>query len=173
MKIVIDPLDPDSVDNAIVALEEYQRKVKRLETELPKALANIGKEFATADYSISPMNIQPSGAVSYPKINVTVEQMSDGCLIRADGKDVCFVEFGSGVYFNGADSYLGTRPSNLVGIGQFGKGLGKYNLWAFGKRPDTTWTHGTPASNTLYYTTQAIRRRLVEATKRILSDDRH
>lgn len=97
---------------------------------------------------------------SPPPSNVSVSVTDDGdvTLVIADGEEAVFIEFGAGVYYNGA---AGSSPhawgaSNGFLIGQYGKGQGKKNVWAL---PGSTHdmpilTHGTPAAMPMYHGVQ-------------------
>lgn len=169
MKITINAFSLSSVKDAVLHLRKYAAKLKRLEEELPKALAEFGAVQAQAKYDAAPYNLRPSGWTDQPQITVTAEPAENGWRVRANGQEVCFVEFGAGVYYNGGNSsYLGTRPPGIVGIGEYGTGRGKQDMWAFGNPAE--WTHGTPASNSLYYTAREIEARIEETARKILND---
>ena len=169
--IQINALSLTSIEKAIADIEAFKKKLKRLEEELPKALAEFGQAYAQSAYDTNIYNVFWDNSFDTPNITVTTEQVDHGYRVRADGQEVCFVEFGAGVFFNGSGAYEGELPEGIVGIGEYGYGLGKNDLWAFedtsGKRQVT---HGTPASNTMYYTGEEIRRRVEETARRILND---
>lgn len=171
MKITVDALSRESIERAIAVLDRYVTKLKRLEVELPKALSEFGAVTAQAIYNNAPMDIAPSGSWDYANIKVTAREIEGGYAVNANGEDVCFVEFGAGVYYNGSEPYLGTRPQGISGIGEYGKGRGKQWMWAFNRNGETQWTHGTPASNTLYFTAQDMRARIADEARRILTSD--
>lgn len=170
MKLTINPLSIASIENTINVLDRYVTILKKLEEELPKALAEFGKVYAQANYNTAPMDIAPSGGWDSANITVDAVPVEGGFAVQANGKDVCFVEFGAGVYYNGSESYLGNRPPNVAGIGQYGHGRGKQDMWVFERDGEKVWTHGTPASNTLYYTAQEMRNRVAEEARKILND---
>lgn len=175
MKITVDVLSKESIEAAIKAVEAFGEKVKKLETELPKALAEFGKVQARAEYDWAPYNLFWDNTWDdTPSISVRAEQTDKGWSVIANGEEVCFLEFGAGVFFEQAGNvYQGTRPPGVVGIGEYGYGLGKNELWSFEKGGAKQWTHGTPPSNALYHTAEEIKRRVEETARRILNDDRH
>lgn len=171
MKVKINALSMTSVYDALFDLEKFRKKLDKLATELPKALAAYGMVGASTRFEAGTYNILLSGSWSTPNIWVSAEPIENGWRIVANGKEVCFVEFGAGVYYNGGNSsYLGRRPKGIVGIGKFGKGHGKQDVWVFTEGNDTIFTQGTPANNALYYTGQEIRRRIEEEARRILNE---
>lgn len=172
MIIKINPLSLASIEKAQAQLEAFKTKLKRLETELPRVLAEYGATVAKANFASAPYDILLNGSWSNANINVSAEQTANGWRVLASGKEVCFVEFGAGVWFNGSgETYLGTRPDGVVGIGEYGQGRGKQNVWVFGSGNDTVFTQGTPASNAMYFTAEEMKRRIVDEARRILNDD--
>lgn len=172
MTITINPFSLTSIEKAQAQLDTFKAKLKRLETELPRVLAEYGATVAKANFASAPYDILLSGSWSNANINVTAEQTDNGWRVLASGREVCFVEFGAGVWFNGGgETYLGTRPNGIVGIGEYGSGHGKQNVWVFGTGEDKTFTQGTPASNAMYYTAEELKRRIVDEARRILNDD--
>ena len=83
MKLVIDG-SAESIDRALKELAEYKRKLKDKQTEIVKRCALLGKEIAQRVYG---------GSVA-----VSVVPTNGGMKVRANGKSVCFLEFGTGVY---------------------------------------------------------------------------
>lgn len=171
MKITINPLSIASIEDAKKDLVEYQDKLKKLAEELPKALAEFGAEYAQEAYNTTIHNVYWDGSTDPANISVTAEQTDNGWRVLADGAEVCFVEFGAGVYFNADGGGLFERPEGVVGIGEYGKGNGKNDVWAFGSGKNRKVTYGTPASNVLYYTAEEIKSRIEETARRILSND--
>ena len=173
MKIAIDPLSESSWNAAIAQLEKYEKKIRQLETELPKALAELGETEAQVRFNSACYDILISGIWDTPNISVTAEPTEKGFAVVASGHEVCFVEFGAGVYYNGAGSYLGTRPPGVVGIGEYGSGLGKRWAWAFtdAVTGEKKITRGTPANDCMYFTAAEMRRRIADTARRILKND--
>ena len=171
MKITINPFDLRSIDKGIDAIEKYIEKLEKLETELPKALAEYGAVQAQAKFDTAAYDIMVDGSGSHPSITCYPLESENGWMVVADGAEVCFVEFGAGIYFNGEEAYLGERPPGIVGIGEYGKGHGNKPIWGIPKAAGGGLTHGTPASNALYFTARDMEERIVEEAKRILNDD--
>ena len=170
-KVTINALSMTSIYDALFNLEQFKKRLERLKTELPKSLADFGKVYAQAAYNMNIYNVLWDNSFETPHISVTTEPIEHGYRVLANGQEVCFVEFGAGVFFNGSGAYEGKLPPGIVGIGEYGYGLGKNELWAFkDAKGDKQVTHGTPASNTMYYTGQEIRRRIEEEARRILND---
>jgi len=171
ININVDIFSSGGIASARKSLERLIDRVQKMETELPKALAEYGMNAATVRFSSAVYDILLSGAWSTPDIRVSAEQTADGWAVVANGREVCFIEFGAGVYYNGGNSsYLGERPKEIVGIGEYGQGKGKRDMWVFyDESDDKAWTHGTPANNVLYYTAQDMKARIEEEARRILT----
>lgn len=171
MKVKINALSMTSVYDALFDLEKFRKKLEKLATELPKALAAYGMVGASTRFEAGVYDILLSGSWSTPNIWVSAEPIENGWRVVANGEEVCFVEFGAGVWYNGNNSsYLGRRPQGIVGIGQFGKKQGQRDFWVFEEGNERIFTNGTPANNALYYTGQEIRRRIEEEARRILNE---
>lgn len=170
MKINLTVTSKKSVVNAIKDVGKYKAKLEKLKEELPKVLAMYGMVGASTRFNSAIYDVLWSGQPSDTNIFVTAEPTDKGWRILAHGDEVCYVEFGAGVHFNGMESYLGERPANIDGIGQRGQGLGMQDLWGFyGADHKVYLTHGTPAQNCMYYTVQEIRGRIVETARSILN----
>lgn len=158
------------LQDAIKRLNEYRGKVARLKEELPKVLATYGMVGASTRFNDASYDILVNGTPTETNIFVTAEPTENGYRVVANGREVCFVEFGAGVFYNGGESYLGTRPAGVVGIGEYGKGYGKRRAWGFKNEADElVLTRGTPAQNCMYYTAQEIRGRIAETARSILN----
>lgn len=86
--IYIDPYDPASYDAAIKEIKAYKRWVHEKSIELCKRLAEIG-------LSVAQIYFIPSNGNN--DVSLSVEPLNNGYLLKANGEDVCFMEFGAGV----------------------------------------------------------------------------
>lgn len=121
MKIVVNPYDPKSVDNAIRMVQQFKKDFLEKEQEFVRRLAEIGVRvaqagFATADYD------------GVNDVVVSMEKTANGYAVVASGETVGFIEFGTGVKYPEWDNtdmdY--TPPKH----GTYGKGQGK-NPWGW------------------------------------------
>lgn len=97
-------------------------------------------------------------------VQVTVVPTENGFDVQASGNSVCFIEFGSGVFHNNTGNpYPVERPSGIVGIGEYGLGLGKNAGWTYKGNPGTNgsvlangrvFTRGNPANMCLWNAVQ-------------------
>ena len=175
-KVLINPFSPGSIADAIDYLKEYKAKVERAAEELPKALAEVARESAQAHYDTAPYNVYTDGTFDKAQIVVETTPIENGTAVVASGEEVAFVEFGAGVWYNGEEGYFGTRPEGIVGIGEYGQGKGNQRGWGFtgmrqiGVDGKKIATHGTPASNSLYFAMRDAEDSIQAEAEKILGD---
>ena len=90
MRIVVNPFDTKSINNAIKQVKAYQKDFKRKEREFVKRLAEIGVSVATTGYELA----------DYDGVkDVTVRLVGRGnkVAVVASGTTVGFIEFGTGI----------------------------------------------------------------------------
>ena len=117
-KIIKMSLSASSIDDAINELKAFRNSIEKKKDKLLEELANVGVREASVRFTTA----------MYDGVNdssVTLETINDGYAIVAEGRAVAFIEFGAGVYHNTGDPYPNPRPDGIVGIGEYGKGLGK------------------------------------------------
>lgn len=175
MKTISMTLDTASIDAAIAELHKYQtefqEKVRRLRQMIGERIAwSASRGFSSAlvadvVYGTEPVaNVQVT--VEHPFNNLTV--------VLADGADAIFIEFGAGVYNNGA---AGSSPHPLGAqmgylIGEYGKGRGKRKAWAYyDENAEKVVTHGTPAAMPMYRGMQDALRVINELVREVFGND--
>lgn len=131
MKIVIDPFDIKSINQAIKQIDEYQREFELKEQEFVRRLAEIGVSVARAKFK---------AALYAGENDVVVDMNQDGTLatIIASGKAVGFIEFGTGVrHPEWVDTnHAGEGPPYTPDAhGTYGKGLAKNGKWVYRGNP--------------------------------------
>jgi hypothetical protein len=116
MKIVLNPLDPKSIEEAIKMVAKFKKDFKVKEQEFTRRLAEIGVRVAQSGFSTA----------DYDGVNdvvVTMVRTGNGYSVVASGEAVGFIEFGTGVKYpewnNTGMDY--TPPAH----GTYGKGQGK------------------------------------------------
>ena len=172
--ITLDVLSKSSISNAIEEVKEYQRWVKKKAVELAEALSRVG---------IYEASIRFAGA-QYDGLNdVYVERTQDnngGYTITAQGQAVAFIEFGSGVYYNSTEYPL-PKPPGIVGIGEYGKGHGKGQGWAYPEekgvgsngwviKPGWIFTHGNPRAMPMYYASKEMQDKLITVAREVFGN---
>lgn len=143
MKIVVNPFDKKSVNDAIKMVNQYKKDFEVKEQEFVRRLAEIGVRvaqsgFSTADYD------------GVNDVSVSMEKTSTGYVVVASGETVGFIEFGTGVKYpewdNSGMEY--TPPAH----GTYGKGLGKnpHGWWFKGSEgANATHTYGNPPAEAM------------------------
>ncbi|OUN08348.1 hypothetical protein B5G43_02920 [Flavonifractor sp. An92] len=158
-------LNSKSISSALKEVRAYKAWVDRKTKELARKLARIGAaetrvRFAGAQYD------------GVKDASVSVERIQDGYKIVASGGSVFFLEFGAGVYYNGAEPYPEPRPAGVVGIGQYGKGKGKQKAWGFyDDRGELVVTHGTPAAMPMLHAGREMRQQIEQVAREVFAHD--
>lgn len=122
MKIVINPFDKKSINDAIRQVKAYKRDFKKKEREFVKRLAEIGVSVATTGYELADYD-------GVKDVAVRLVGRGNKVAVVAQGKTVGFIEFGTGVKYpewdNTGMDY--TPPKH----GTYGAGHGKqpYGWW--------------------------------------------
>ena len=154
-------LSAESIDNAIAELKAYKRLVEIKTNELLEELAKIGVREASVRFTTA----------IYDGVNdssVTLNDIPGGYSIVAEGKAVAFIEFGAGVYHNPGEPYPNPRPDGIVGIGEYGKGLGKRQAWGFkDDSGELVITHGNPAAMPMWYASEEMRDKILKIAKEV------
>lgn len=169
-------LAPDSIDKAIAQLQAYMDSLDSKAEKLRQRIAEQIQWSAQSGFSTAlSSDIYTGGTPPPPDVNVSIQDDGDVTVVIAEGEDAVFIEFGAGVYHNGA---VGASPhpdgaDAGFTIGSYGKGQGKYNSWAL---PGSTAgafirTHGTPAAMPMYYGVQDALRVLTDLAKEVFNGD--
>ena len=154
-------LSTASIDNAIKELKAFRDSLDEKKDKLLEELANIGVKEASIRFTTA----------MYDGVNdssVTLETITDGYCIKAEGKAVAFIEFGAGVYHNPGEPYPNPRPSGIVGIGEYGQGHGKRQAWGFkDESGELVITHGNPAAMPMWYASEEMRSKILKIAREV------
>lgn len=166
-------LSEDNLATAIRKLEQYKRKLLQLEDGLTVEVAeNIQRE-AQRGFNTSYVDdlLPQSGSRRSPEVTVELERSGDGMNVIARGEDAVWVEFGAGVYHNGA---TGTSPRPNAGrltIGSYGS-KGKLPIWGFYDESGALrLTHGTPAQMPMYKAKEMVKSDIPVIIRRLFEND--
>lgn len=161
MKIVVNPFDHTSIDEAIDLLQKYKRDFEAKEREFVRRLAEIGVRvakagFATADYD------------GVNDVVVSLVETSTGYSVVAAGDTVGFIEFGTGVRYpewdNTGTDY--TPPKH----GTYGKGQGKNpHGWWFKQNEGgrANHTYGNPPAEAMLTARDEIVDRAIQIAREV------
>lgn len=120
------------IGRAIREVEAYNARLETKAKEVARRLAEIGLQVASVRFA----NAQYDGTND---ASVSIEPTENGYRVVAQGESVCFIEFGTGVHYNGfGGTYPIPKPAGISGIGQFGRGRGSDDSWRY---------HGDPGTN--------------------------
>ena len=168
MKIEVDVFH---LDDAIEQINKFKNDLEKKNEELVTALAEEGQQRLQESYAASAVGDNTD-------IHVTpVEKRGSGlnqtAIVGAEGSQILFNEFGAGIHYNGGQGAAGSSPHPLGGelgytIGSYGKGKGKKDYWW---KPGGQFTHGTPATMTMYLTGKTLRSRVKAVARRIFNSD--
>lgn len=149
-------------------LKEIESETERKKDLFLSRLADVGLGTAKVYFNVLLDEWTEGRAVTHdPDIQVRVEQDRNGYAVVAEGREVAFVEFGAGVFYNGAGAYLGDRPEGIVGIGQYGNGQGNRKAWGFYRDGEKFVTRGNPPANAMYFAEIDIKRQLEQIAKEV------
>ena len=153
MKIKI-TLDRESVDNAIKQIETYKKTFNAKVEKIVSELANMGKQIVETQFATSTED-------SDYKVSCIVN--GDNAMIIAEGEDVVFLEFGTGVATTDTTVDMETEglPPIYKGSWSETEGSGvfaKYGHWHY-KGVDYT---GTMPTMGFYFASKAIKDVAVE-----------
>ena len=160
-KVIRMSLSTSSIKDAIKQLRSYRNSLDAKKDKLLEELANIGVKEAFVRFTTA----------MYDGVNdssVSLETISDGYAIVAEGHAVAFIEFGAGVYHNSGEPYPDPRPEGIVGIGEYGKGYGKRQAWGFTDGSgELVITHGNPAAMPMWYASEEMRSKILKIAKEV------
>ena len=160
-RVISMTLSSRSIQSAIKEVQSFRDSLEAKLDELLEKLANIGVKEASVRFTTA----------MYDGVNdssVTLETIKNGYCIKAEGKAVAFIEFGSGVYHNPGEPYPNPRPAGIVGIGEYGKGYGKRQAWGFkDESGELVITHGNPAAMPMWYASEEMRNAILKTFKEV------
>ena len=156
-------LDKQDIDRAIKELRAYKKEFLAREKRLIEGLAEIGLKEASVRFTTAMYD-------GTNDVSVHLDKANNGYVIVADGQAVAFIEFGAGVYHNTSEPYPNPRPDGIVGIGEYGKGMGKRKAWGY-KNDDgeVVITRGNPAAMPMWYASEEIKNSVLKVVKEVFS----
>lgn len=143
-------LSEQSIQNAINQIENYKRELVNKNDKFVKRLAEVGIPVISQNVA-SAIGDLNKGYNAYIRMN-SFDTYSKATLV-VEGKDILFIEFGSGVHYNGA---VGGSPHPKGAefgytIGSYGEGKGKNDFWFYyADTGESIMSHGTKATMPVY-----------------------
>lgn len=162
MKITINPLDKNSINEAIKLVKQYKKDFLAKEKEFIKRLAEIGVSVASTGFELADYD-------GVKDVVVTMEQSGTRAVVIASGSTVGFIEFGTGVrnpeWDNTGMEY--TPPKH----GTYGKGYGKRpHGWYFkpnGSEGAAQHTHGNVPSEAMRTARDVMIERVTQVAREV------
>lgn len=153
-KVIRCSLGPESIEKAISEIREYKAEIVRKTDLLRRTVAEKIAEDARGGFASAVVDdlLPDSGGARSANVDVTIDEQDKVSIVIANGEDAVWVEFGAGVYANGA---VGSSPHPKgaelgMTIGGYGKGMGARNVWGFYENGELKLTHGAPAAMPMY-----------------------
>lgn len=159
MKIKINPYSQDSVNEALKKIIQYKQSFEYKVQELISELAKMGERKVDTQFSL---------ITEYEPYDVYCEMEGNNAIIIAEGENVIFLEFGTGVDVTDTTDEMETEGlppiykgswSETEGTGQFAH----YRYWYYNGHRYT----GTMATQGFYLASKEIRTEAVNVAKRI------
>lgn len=161
MKIVIDPLDPKSISNAIKEVKRYKQEFEAKEKEFIKRLAELGVSVASTGFAMADYD-------GVNDVQVTMTQSGGSAVVTAFGETVGFIEFGTGVKYPewDASGMEYTPPKH----GTYGKGRGKNPHGWYFKQSDgasARHTYGNPPAEAMRTARDVMVERVIQIAREV------
>lgn len=175
-KILKADLSISSIRNLQKELEKYSDSLTYKCELLVKRLAEAGipvidENMAKSAFTVDEKGIQ-SGADTQHYTHIKLKSFGD--YARADliveGKELLFIEFGAGVYYNGAEGSSPHPKGQEFGyvIGSYGKGHGVQKVWGYyADNGELILTHGVEATMPMYRASLNIAENVVKIAKEV------
>lgn len=171
-------LSAKSIDAAIKELEQYKTWLARKTEQLVRELVEVGipvidANMAKASYTYDGENVR-SGSDTNHYTHVKMQTFGDysKATLILEGREVMFIEFGAGVYYNGA---AGSSPHPLgsvngMVIGSYGAHHGVQKIWGYySETGELVLTHGVAAQMPMYKADMEILQRYVDVARKVFS----
>lgn len=139
-------LTEQDLDRAIKELADYKKElIRKVEIFRQKVAERLAEE-AQDGFNFTIVD-DVIGDQRMADVKVSIDNRGSITVVIASGEDAVWVEFGAGVFYNGA---AGSSPNPLgqelgMTIGSFGKGNGKKKVWGFYEDGVFRKSRGTPA----------------------------
>lgn len=160
-------LSSESIQRAIREVKEYKQEFIDKNALFVQRLAEVG-------IPVIDQNMSAAAGDSDPEHNTYITVNSFGsysqAVLTVEGKDIVFIEFGSGIHYNGvAGSSPHPKGAELgYTIGSYGKGLGKNDFWFYtADTGESVMSHGTEATMPVYKASIEIIQKIRQIAKEV------
>jgi hypothetical protein len=171
-----DVLSLSSIKKLQDSLKAYSDSLTDKCERVVRELANIGlqeaeRQIAKAGYKYDSKGIESgSNTDHYSEVKVTTLNGYSRADLIVNGKDIAFIEFGSGVHYNGAVGQSPNPDGQKLGmvIGSYGKGKGKQDVWGYySESGELIISHGTKATMPMYNATMKMYKAAPKVVKQV------
>lgn len=171
-------LSEKSINEAIRQLQQYKKWLIKKTSQLVKELAEVGipvidENMAKASYTYDEKGVRSgSDASHYTHVKIQSFGGYSKANLIVQGKELMFIEFGAGVYYNGS---AGSSPHpkgevNGMVIGSYGNHHGVQKVWGYyADSGELVLTHGVEAQMPVYKADMEIIQKYVEVARRVFS----
>ena len=156
-------LSERGIDKLLRELDEYENGLQQKIAKFRDRVAEEIKAEAAMSFSGAMIDDRIGGGWRNPDVSVEVGTQGEVSVVIANGIDAVFVEFGAGVYHNGA---AGSSPHPMgselgMTIGSYGKGFGSRKVWGYYDGDGgLALTRGTPAVMPMYNALKSVIQRI-------------
>lgn len=153
--------DDESVRKATQDVENYREVFAKQIKEILRRVAIIGADMASASYA-------DGESEGNDRVRVTVKEMENGCAVIAEGEDVYFLEFGTGVAAGaGYDTSVITPPVDISsGSWSRTKGTGEFEKYGSWHHDGQKYTLTIPRKG-MYFAVKEAQRRCNEVAEEV------
>ncbi len=162
-------LSDTEIDRAIRELADYKQYIIKNTEILRKRIAEYLAEESKKGFYGAIVDDVVQGGKRTAQVNVSITNKNTVSVVIANGEDAVWVEFGAGVYHNGASGSSPHPKGGELGftIGGYGKGKGKRETWGYYDNGNLVLTHGTPASMPMAKAVTTICNDIVQIAKEV------
>lgn len=148
MTINISLSDPNSIDRAVKALEEYKAKIERNKEKLSQKVAEAGADEAKNNAMY--FNAYDTGQLVE---GIVAEKENEGWRIHSTAPHTAFVEMGTGIRGEREPNPNNSYPGWEYDVNKHGE----TGWWYTGDDGKSHWTQGMPSRPFLYDTAQTMK----------------
>lgn len=161
-RVVKVPLSVSGIENAIKAVDEYQRWIESRKQILLQRLAELGATSASLGFSRAAYSGLKDATVS-------VEPTDRGYVIKAEGESVLFIEFGAGIKYGSGHPEAAQYG---MGPGTYPDGKGHWDNphgWWLPKERGGGHTYGNAPAMPMYNARKTIEQELERIVREVFA----
>lgn len=162
-------LSQKSIQNAINQLKSYQNELKNKNELFVRRLAELGIPIIDQNIAMA-QGDSDKNHNTYIKIN-RFDDYAQATLV-CEGSGLLFIEFGAGIYYNGAAGSSPHPKGEDFGytIGSYGQGKGKNESWVYvADSGEWVRSYGTEATMPVYKASVEIVQNIRRIAKEVFS----